>query len=154
MLALPGRVACLLKQQRYRELIAVATKGQQRAAELGDIVTQLQLFDRLSNAYEATGQPERALQACQSQTRLAQLNQSDLAARLMAFGEQYWVLQFGALEASDLAYVDRVRQLALGQIGAARLRSAWTLGRKLSVHSALELAAGRAGSECGLEPGP
>ena len=175
VLALPGRVACLLKQQRYRELIAVATKGQQRAAELGDIVTQLQLFDRLSNAYEATGQPERALQACQSQTRLAlkrglhyyaaygawnqchplaQLNQSDLAARLMAFGEQYWVLQFGALEASDLAYVDRVRQLALGQIGAARLRSAWTLGRKLSVHSALELAAGRAGSECGLEPGP
>jgi predicted ATPase len=163
LLALPGRTACLLAQGRYREVVAVASAGEQLAAKLGDVVTRLQLFDRLSSAHEASGHFDRALLACQRQTRLArahgmayfiaygawnqcfpltQLGQPETAARLMAFARRYWVEQFGPLSADDECYIERVRECVKSQTGQRRWRLLWARGEALAVRDGIELASG------------
>jgi hypothetical protein len=161
--AAPGRVACLLVQARHQACIAAASNALRLAAELGDVVTQLQLFDRLSSAFDATGQFDRALQACRQQVRLARvhgmayyaaygvwnqchplvrLNHAPAAARLMAFARQLWTKQFGPLGSDDEAYVDQVRREVAERIGSARLRSEWVRGEALTAREAWALAAG------------
>jgi predicted ATPase len=161
--AAPGRVACLLLQAHHEASIAAASNALRLAAELGDVVTQLQLFDRLSSAFDATGQFDRALQACRRQVRLARvhgmayyaaygawnqchplvrLDHAPAAARLMAFARQLWTKQFGPLDSDDEAYVDQVRREAAERIGAARLRAEWVRGEALTAREAWALAAG------------
>jgi predicted ATPase len=161
--AAPGRAACLLAQARHEACIAAASNALRLAAELGDVVTQLQLFDRLSSAFAATGQFDQALQACRKQVRLARahgmayyaaygawnqchplvrLDHAPAAARLMAFARQLWTKQFGPLDSDDEGYVEQVRREVAERIGAARLRTEWVRGEALTAREAWALAAG------------
>jgi hypothetical protein len=161
--AAPGRIACLLAQARHEACIAAASNALRLAAALGDVVTQLQLFDRLSSAFDATAQFDQALRACRKQVRLARahgmayyaaygawnqchplvrLDHAPAAARLMAFARQLWTKQFGPLDGDDEGYVDQVRREVAERIGAARLRTEWVRGEALAARDAWALAAG------------
>lgn len=172
--AVPGRVACLLMQARHDEVIAVASDTLVLATELGDVVTRLQLYDRLSSAFDASGEFPRALQACRQQVRLARshgmayyaaygawnqchplvcLDHAETAARLMAFARAIWTREFGPLDADDEAYVERVREAAVERIGAARWRTEWVRGEALAPREGWALAAAPgANSKAGTNP--
>ncbi len=161
--AAPGRIACLLVQARHEEVIAAASAALRSATELGDVVTRLQLFDRLSSSFDATHRFDEALQACRQQVRLARahgmayyaaygawnqchplvhLDRPHAAARLMAFARQIWTKQFGPLDSDDEGYVDQVRHDVAERIGAAQLRTEWLRGEALAPREAWALAAG------------
>ena len=164
VLALPGRTACLLHERRFAEVIAVSLKGDEETAALGAVVTRLQLFDRLSNAYDGLGRYAEAVQACQRQTRLAlrhgllyygaygawnqlhglaQSGSHVRAAQLLAFSCAYWERAVGELTGADRLYADRVGAMLREALGERRWRTEEAHGRALTVRAALELAAGR-----------
>jgi predicted ATPase len=162
--AVPGRVACLLAQARHDEVIAAASDALRAATELGDVVTRLQLYDRLSSSFEAGDRFDEALHACRQQVRLARahgmayhaaygawnqchalvrLDRPHAAARLMAFSRRLWTQQFGPLDSDDECYVDQVRRLVAQRIGAAQLRTEWARGEAMAPRDAWALAAGQ-----------
>jgi predicted ATPase len=161
--AAPGRIACLLAQARHEDVIAAASAALHAATELGDVVTQLQVFDRLSSSFDATDRFDEALQACRQQVRLARthgmayyaaygawnqchplvrLDRPRAAARLMAFARRLWTRQFGPLDSDDEGYVDQIRRRVAARIGAAKLRTEWVRGEAMTPHEAWALAAG------------
>jgi predicted ATPase len=165
LLALPGRASCLLRAKKFRETIAVAGKGEVLAEQLGDVTTQLQLFDRISESHFGLGQYDKALRVCQRQTRLARrkglhfyaafgawnqcqsmihLNQFELAVQLMAFASQYWVQRLAPLTDADHIYIKDMRSAAEGHLGAERVRREWARGLALSPWEGLNLASGPA----------
>lgn len=163
LLALPGRAACLLLQQRFREAAAMAAAGEDLADRLGDVVTQAQLLNRLANAHEGLGQFEPALAATQREVRLThqhgsryflafalwnqpqallRLRRFDEAAQLMAFARVYWLRQSPALSADDEAHVLNLRRSVELELGAARCNALWERGAALSDRAAIALASG------------
>jgi predicted ATPase len=175
VLALPGRTSCLLRAQHFRETIAVASKGEVMAELLGDVTTQLQLLDRISESHVGLGQYELALRVCQRQTQLArqkgiyfsaafgvwnqcqslvQLNQFVLAVQLMAFASQYWVQHMAPLTDDDHVYINDVCRAAQGHLGAERVKREWARGLALSPLEGFNLASGPALAREGPTPEP
>lgn len=163
VLALPGRVMCLIAQKQHRAAIAVAEAGLERAAGLSDVATQLLLSSRLSVCHEALRQYEDAVAVCRRQTKLAvvhgmsyhvayglwnqcralaRLRRAETAAVLMAASHRYWVERFGPLDASDARHIERVRRLVAVQLGAERCSAAWARGWAMSAREAVLLAGG------------
>ena len=163
LLALPGRAACLLLTERFREAIAVSTAGERLAAALGDVMTQIQLVNRIVNAHESLGELESALAASQREVQLAhahgsryflafalwnqppllaRLQRAEDAALLMAFARVYWLRQLPVLSADDEAHVQRVQRQVDAALGAARCKLLWARGEALADGEAIAIASG------------
>jgi len=161
--ALPGRVSCLQAQGQHEEVIARAAAGERLAAELRHVEPQLLLLNRLSVSEESLRRFGPALDACRRLARLARrhgmayhvayalwnqcrplvrLRQAETAARLMAFSRKYWIDQFGALDADDEAYVERVRRVGVALLGAERWQALWAQGLAMSTGEGLDLGCG------------
>jgi predicted ATPase len=63
-----------------------------------------------------------------------------VAARLMSFGARFWARNFGALDATDVAFVAEVRRRIAERLGAATTDALWSAGEALSLPDAVELA--------------
>jgi predicted ATPase len=163
LLALPGRAACLLKTNRLRETVAMASAGERSAAELGDIVTRLQMLNRLLLAQEELGELDAALAVSQRTVRLAhqhgsryflafeiwnqpmllaKLQRFEPAALLMPYASEYWRRHMRPVSADDETHMARVRALCEQALGTARCRALWERGSGLADAEALRLAAG------------
>ena len=160
VLALPGLVACRMARQDWHGALRLARAAERRAEKTGDVVTRLQLHDRIAVSCEALGDDLGALGACRSQVRLAQtqglayyvayglwnqcpplarLGRAEPAALLMAHAAQLWQTRFGALDADDERVVDDVRARVEAQLGTARCASLWTRGARLTDRDAAAL---------------
>lgn len=164
LLALPGRAACLLFSERFREAASVAAAGAKLAADLGDLKTEVQLLNRLAIAHEQLKQWDESLDVNRRELRLAHthglrqflaitlwnqpmalasLGHAEDAMRLMAFANTYWLRLAAKLADDDEAWMREVRRLAEARLGAARCDALWAEGLALDDNAAIALALGR-----------
>jgi predicted ATPase len=71
---------------------------------------------------------------------LAHLRRAEDAVRLVAYAEHFWRTRFGALDAHDLRYLERVRRLAARQLEAPRIAALWREGAGMTVSQAVAVA--------------
>lgn len=163
LLAGPGRVSCLQARGRYREAAALAVAGEQAAAAMGHVDTQLLLQNRLSASLEAGRDFAQALEVCRRAARLAcrhdmrydiayalwnqarpllHLRQAADAARLLAFSRRLWLEQLGPLDANDEIYVRRVQRLGTRLLGRAHWQACWAEGEAMEAAAAYALGCG------------
>jgi predicted ATPase len=159
----PGRVACLQALQRHGEAVAQAVAGEQEAARLPDVETQLLLLNRLSLSHDKLHRPDDAIDVCRRQVRIARRlgmvylaayalwNQCGPMARLgrlreatalMAFSQRYWVAQFGPLGRGDERQIAVLRRFVVRRAGAAAWAAWWSEGLALGDREGLDRGCG------------
>lgn len=166
--AAPGLTARLLWQGRFAVVVQRAKAALAVARRQGDVVTEMQLYDRLSNAYLGTGQPDLAIAACRTQCGLARdrglamfasygaWNQceallallpprdcdAELAIVLLAFSRRIWSDGAARINLRDERYGQRIRAAAAERLGAARAGDLWRGGLRLPLARGMALATG------------
>ena len=161
--ALPGHVACLLLEDRFREAADLAERGVKQARRFRDVQTELLLLNRLAECYARGRRYALSVDASRQLVHLAhrhamsyhlafaiwnlslplaRLGQSEAAALLMAFSQRYWTEHFGDIWADDEAYVAKVRASVERRVGKRAWTTLWARGWALAFSEVIALAGG------------